>query len=329
MADLEVIYYDPKQPGSYSGVDKLYRGQTASTRKQVKQWLNGEDAYNSFHKPVCYHFPRNKVVVSAMDTQWDVDLMDMSRYRATNDGHGYILLAIDILSHYFGARPLKTKSAVEVRQAFNSVFAEGRKPNHIRSDRGKEFTNSLLARLFQANHVSYFSTNNEVKANYAERAIRTIKLRLSRYFSRHQTHRWVDILSDITSSYNHTYHRTIKRTPASVNVENQTDVRQIQYGMSPHKTDGPFKLQLGDMVHISHLRHTFQREYDERYTGEVFRVKSRRVRSGLNIYILEDLQQEELLGSFYELELQRVSIDPAGVFKVEKVLRPRKRRGQQ
>jgi len=327
MTELEVTYFDPKLPGSLGGVDKLYRSQKHATREEVRDFLKGEDAY-TLHKPVRYRFKRNKVVVSGIDFQWDADLMILSAQKASNDGFQYVLVATDILSHYAWTRPLKTKSGKEVSMAFQSIFQEGRTPDVLRTDKGSEFRNPQVSKVTHDAKVKHFVTQNEVKANYAERLIRTLKMKMNRYFTKKQTHRWVDILNDITDSYNHTYHRTIKRTPISVNHENESEVWKTQYHVSPPKPDGAFKFKLGSYVRISHIRHTFQREYDERYTGEMFKVQSRRRRNGLNIYALEDINGEDITGSFYEPELQEIRADPNGIFKIEKILRSRKRRGK-
>ena len=329
MGEMEVKYYDPKEAGSYAGVDKLYRSLEKGDRKEVKKWLRGEDAY-TLHKPVRYKFPRNKVVVSGIDTQWDADLMDMSRYKTENEGHTFILLAVDILSHYVWTRALKNKSGASMVKAFQNIFAEGRQPLQIRTDKGTEFKNVLVRKLLAEHHIHFFVTNNEVKANYAERAIRTIKMKLSRYFTHKRTTKWIDVLQDVTESYNKTYHRTIKMKPIDVNEENQNVAWERQYGgPPPHKPDGPFKLDVGDYVRISHLRRSFQKEYDERYTGEIFRVVSRTVRAGLNIYRLKDFLDEEVEGTFYEPELQHIIADPAGVFNIDHVIRSRKRKGHE
>ena len=322
---MEATYYDPKHAGSLGGIDKFYRGQGHATRKEVYDWLQGEEAY-TLHKPVRYRFKRNKVVVSGIDAQWDADLMEMTQQ--PDDGFNYVLVTIDILSHYAWTRPLKTKTGKEVSQAFESIFAEGRVPQKMRTDRGKEFSNKLCQQTFDKHNVKHFLTNNEVKANYAERVIRTLKLRLKCYETWKQTHKWKDVIVDITTSYNNTYHRTIKRTPSSVTKENQAEVWMVQYGgPRRHNADGPFKFKEGDYVRISHLRRTFQREYDERYTGEIFKVATRRVRGGLNVYTLIDFQNETVAGTFYEPELQRITTDPQGVYKVERVIHSRKRRG--
>jgi hypothetical protein len=304
-------------------VDTFSRGQRSKKKDEVQEWLQGEDAY-TLHKPVRYKIKRNKVVVSGIDYQWDADLMDMTQQ--PDDGYHYVLVATDILSHFAWTRPLKTKTGKEVSKAFFSIFAEGRRPIKLRTDHGTEFTNKLSQQMFREHGVDHFLTNNEVKANYAERLIRTLKLRLNRYSTHKQTRKWKEIIGDITSSYNNTYHRTIKRKPSSVTVDNQAEVWKVQYG-GTLKPDGRFKLKEGDNVRISHLRRAFQREYDERYTGEVFKVKSRRKRGGLNIYTLEDFLGEDIEGTFYEPELQLIRVDPSGVYKIEKVLRTRKRKG--
>lgn len=328
MDDLEVKYYTASHPGSYAGPDKIYRSQTEASRKQVRKWLSGEDAY-TLHKPIRYHFPRNRVVVSTMDSQWDIDLASMVNYTKSNDGYSYFLLAVDILSHYVWTRALKTKKAEEVAKAIESIFAEGRTPDAIRSDPGGEFIGKVFKRTMDKAGVHHFVTHNEVKANYAERSIRTIRLRISRFFTRKQTNRWIDVLPEITKSYNNTYHRTIKRKPASVSKENASEVWEIQYGGPGFKPDGAFKLELGDPVRISHLRGAFQREYSERWTGEIFKVRARRVRGGLNIYELDDWLGQTISGTFYEPELQKITADPTGIFKIDKILRKRKRKGHE
>lgn len=329
MVEVERGYYDPKQPGSFAGVDKWYRHQSERSRRQVKDWLRSEDAY-TLHKPVRYNFPRNKVVVGYIDHQWDCDLVSMQGYIKSNDGFAFILVATDILSHYCWTRALTKKTADEVVKALSSIFSEGRVPTYMRTDMGGEFTGARVQRFLTDNNVKHFvAYNTETKANYVERLNRTLKLRMSRYFTHKQTVRWIDILQDVTYSYNHTFHRTIGRTPVSVNRENQAEVWEKQYGDTIAHNDPPYAFKVGDTVRISHIRRAFQREYDERYTGELFKVKTRTVRAGLNIYSLEDFHAEPLKGTFYEKELQKVTADNATLYKIEKVIKSRKRRGQE
>ena len=59
-------------------------------------------------------------------------------------------------------------------------------------------------------------------------------------------------------------------------IDNAVETWKIQYedGDTPSQKDKDFTLTINSFVRISHLRKAFQREYDERYTGEIFRVKS-------------------------------------------------------
>ena len=86
---------------------------------------------------------RNRVVVFVIYDQWDVDLMDMTKYSKYNCGYNFILVAIDIFSKYVWLRPLKTKRGEYVMKALSNVFAEGRPSNRIIIDKGQEFRSRL------------------------------------------------------------------------------------------------------------------------------------------------------------------------------------------
>ncbi len=327
MADLGVKYYDVKHPGAFSGIDKFYRSQTDATRREIADWTKGEESY-TLMKPVRYRFPRNQVVVSGMDWQWEVDLMDMITYKDDNDGYSYILVAVDVLSHFAWSEPLKTKSGREVAKVFRSIFKGGRVPSTIRSDKGTEFTGVLTQKVFKEFKIKHFVTHDVTKANYIERFIRTQRLRIGRYFNYKETHRWIDEIQHFTDAYNATYHRTIKRAPRDVDHQNEADAWLTQYGTPRHLPDQKdFKFQVGAYVRIAHLRRTFQKEQQHRWTTEVFKIKSRAVKGGLNVYTLDDFLGDPLEGALYEPELQEVTIDPAGVFKIDETIRSRKRRG--
>ena len=43
------------------------------------------------------------------------------------------------MSRYVWTVPLCTKSAVEIVKAFKTIFKDGRKPTHIRTDKGSKY----------------------------------------------------------------------------------------------------------------------------------------------------------------------------------------------
>ena len=128
-------------------------------------------------------------------------------------------------------------------------------------------------------------------------------------------------LSQLLESYNHTWHRSIKRTPAEVNDNNAQDVWQTLYGTLVKKKER-YKFLVGDHVRLSKLKRTFEKGYLPNWTTELFRINKRM--KGPK-YKVVDLHGEEIQGTFLEPELQKVTVKEDQLYKVEKVL---KRRGK-
>jgi len=339
---LASIYYDPKHPGSYSGPTKLLQvvrqeGKHKIGLGRIKKWLSAQETY-TLHRSVQHKIKRNKVIVEGLDDQWDMDLMDMTSIAKYNQDYKFVLLAIDIFSRYVWVEALKTKQAKDVLDGLKIIFEKGRIPFKIRTDKGGEFTNGLMKTFLKDKGVVHFVTHNEVKANYAERAIKTIKGRVFKYFSEKQTYKYTDKLQDFVYSYNHTQHRSIKMAPNDVNPANEASLWQQQY-VQPYikaaqkvKTEQTkkktrrrkkkkFKFKEGDTVRVSFLREPFSREYHQKWSGEVFTITKRFLRKDLPIYRLKDHAGDVVQGTFYQPELQKVIFDKDQKFKVEKVLK--------
>ena len=335
MDELELKYFDPSQPGSFSAVDKFFRGQNEkASRKQVKTFLKGQDAY-TFHVPVRYKFPRNRVVVSGMNQLCDSDLLSMQNLAGENDGFSWILTLIDVFSKFAYCEALKSKSSQEVTEAFRRILVrakeDGRRFYQLRTDLGSEYKNFRFQKLMREFSISHFFTwNQEIKSNIAERFQRTLKLKLSRIMTKRRSGKWVDVLQEVIHSYNHTYHRSIEMTPANVTegkVEQEVWRNLYESDPQPVKQDGIYKFDVGDTVRLSHTAKVFRREFHQRWTTEVFRVSSRKRRGPYNIFTISDLNGEELKGSFYSWELQLISIDLSGSFQIDHVIRTKKTRG--
>ena len=67
------------------------------------------------------------------------------------------------------------------------------------------------------------------------------------------------------------------------------------------------------------------REYSEKWTGELFKIDTRFRREGVPVYTILDWDGERVDSTFYEPELQPVTIDPTTEYRVEKILKRRVR----
>lgn len=86
-----------------------------------------------------------------------------------------------------------------------------------------------------------------------------------------------------------------------------------------------FKFKIEDNVRISQLKHAFQRDYQQKWTGEFFKVSTRYKRGGIPVYNVKDLDDDPVEGTFYESELQKVTKTGAVLYRIEKVLKKRRR----
>ena len=67
------------------------------------------------------------------------------------------------------------------------------------------------------------------------------------------------------------------------------------------------------------------REYSQKWTGELFKIDTRFRREGVPVYTILDWDGERVDSTFYEPELQPVTIDPTTEYRVEKILKRRVR----
>ena len=144
-----------------------------------------------------------------------------------------------------------------------------------------------------------YSTHNEGKSVVAGRVIRTLKRKIYKYMTSISKHVYIDKLDDIVNAYNNTYHRTIKMKPIDVK-----DNTYIDFGKEINDKDPKFKV--GDHVRISKYKSIFAKGYTTNWSVEIFMIK--KVKNTVPwSYVINDLNGEEIIGTFYEKELQKTN----------------------
>ena len=155
-----------------------------------------------------------------------------------------------------------------------------------------------------------YSTHNEGKSVVAERFIRTLKSKIYRYKTSISKNMYIDKLDDIVDEYNNMYHTTIKMKPADV-----TDNTYINADKKINYKDPKFKV--GDRVRISKYKNIFAKGYMPNWSEEVFVIK--KVKNTVPwTYVINDLNGEEIIGTFYEKELQKTNQEEVRIEKVIK-----------
>ena len=314
------IAKDPKYDGYQRGlafmVYKFFDSKVASPDKKsigsgAKLTSQIEQLAEELHKPIIRKFKKRKVYSAFKDNIWGADLADMQLLSKYNKGIRFLLGAIDIFSKYAWVVPLKDKKGISIAKAFQIILKQSnRKSNKIWVEKGSEFYNAYFEKWLRDNNIAMYSTHNEGKFVVAERFIRTLKSKIYKYMTSISKNVYIDKLDQIVDEYNNTYYTTIKMKPDDVK-----DNTYINADKEINNKDPKFKV--GDHVRISKYKNIFAKGYMPNWSEEVIDIK--KVKNTVpRTYVINDLNGEEIPGTFYEKELQKTNQEE---FRIEKVIR--------
>ena len=221
-------------------------------------------------------------------------------------GFRLLLCVIDIFS----------KCAWVIVNAFQKILKQSdrseakskwRKPNKIWVDKGSEFYNNSFKKWLKDNDIEMY---NEGKSVVAERLIRTSKNKIYKYITSISKNVYINKLDEIVDEINNTYHRTIKMKRFDVKDNTYIDFEKEINDKDP-------KIEVGDHVRISKYKHIFAKGYTPNWSEEVF-VISKIKNTVPWTYVINDLNGEEIIGAFYEKELQKTNKKE---LKIEKMIK--------
>ena len=288
--------YDGCQRGLASMVYKFFdKKSMGSGFKKLKN--SSSILADELHKPIIKKFDKRKVYSQFKDNIWGVDLADMQSLSRKNKGIKYLLYVIDLYSKYAFVIPLKDKKGISIANAFNKIIKQSnRKPNKIWVDQGGELYNNVFEKWLSDNDINMYSMYNEGKSVVTERFIRTLKNKLYKHMTATGKNIYYNVLDDVVNKYNNTKHSTIKMKP--MDVKNNKRVYIYEHNEEHNRFNG------GDRVRISRYKNIFAKGYASNWSSEIFIVDE------INdtvpyTYNLKDLNDEEVIGSFYDKESQK------------------------
>ena len=121
---------------------------------------------------------------------------------------------------------------------------------------------------------------------------------------------YIDKLDDVVHKYNNKNHRAINMKP--IDFKGNT---YIDLGKEVNDNDPKFKV--GDYVRISKYKNIFAKGYTPNCSEEIFVIKKIK-NTVLWTYVINDLNGEEIIGTFYEKELQKIDQQE---FRIEKLIK--------
>lgn len=299
------------------------------TKKKKKRWLASSNCAvcgsvkNSFikdppevveakelHRPVIKKFIKRRIIMKGLDNLWAADLLIMKQFARENNWYKYILNVIDCFSKFVWAEPLKKKDGAVVTTAFERILDRAIKDGHttpdlLHTDKGTEFKNKSFNNMLKKHSIKIYHTESEEKSAIIERYHRTLNNKLRVKFEVRNSHKWYDVLQELTDEYNkHDYHRTIKMRPTDVNKSNESDLLKMYQDLESKVPRKKPKFKIGDRVRITAHKVVFRNKYKQNWTSEIF-VITQILNTKPVTYEIEDLKGEEVIGGFYERELRK------------------------
>lgn len=129
----------------------------------------------------------------------------------------------------------------------------------------------------------------------------------------HRTRRYRPVLQQIVDAINNSHHRSLGLRPSEVGPQHRTYLRNRFYQRVARQNPKPkipfFAFEVGQLVRIKLTRAPFHVSYKDQYSPELFKVV-RRLRSTPPTYELATLENERIVGMYYEAELLHVTLRP-------------------
>ena len=120
----------------------------------------------------------------------------------------------------------------------------------------------------------------------------------------------IDKLDDIANEYSNTYRRTIKMKP--IDVKDNTYIN-----IDKEFSDKDLKFKVSDHVRISKYKKKLAKGYTPNWSEEIFVIQGIK-NTVLWTYVINDLNGEEIIGTFDEKESQKTNPEK---FEIEKVIK--------
>lgn len=264
MEELKEFYFNPRT--GLISAEKIFKKLNKKISLAViKDFIKKQESYQIM-KPKMNKVIYKSINVYSINNQWQIDLIDLSKYSKWNSGFKFLLCSVDVYSRkaYVVAMKSKTDTAEGISQVFSIE-----KPILIQSDNGTEFLNKVFQNLLKINNVRHITVNvgDHNRQGIVERFNKTIEGLISRYQESRNTNRYIDVLEDLVYNYNNSYHRGIEDIPQKMHHTNPNK-GFIKYHV--YFTD----IKKGDSVRILLEKTTFSKGYEPKFSKSIYTVTS-------------------------------------------------------
>lgn len=313
---LKKLYYEDGNVVSRDALYDLARQEDKRIkRRQVEKWLNNQMLHQLTKKR-----PKQTAVSSFVPSKpfsiYALDLIDMQKYSAHNDGYNWILNIMDVFTKYLWSIPLEDKTLSTIIKEMKKLFRKPnwRKPTVMLSD--NEFNKEEYIDFMKDSDIKpLFTIAGNPQSNGAiERLNRTLKEQIRKDFAikNNLNDQWHSQLPRLVRAYNKRKHNTIGMSPIqAMKPENLEIVKsRIEDKKLSNNFDGNDKdLNVGDKVRVLLEKNKFKGNLFN-WSREVFTIrqktKPRNPKQRIKYKVMAS-DGEPLTGFFNGSQLQKIN----------------------
>lgn len=249
------------------------KGITGVRQKDIAEFIKEQEVAQLHKKPP--KAQETPITTSDKEIDFQMDLLDLSKYARQNDGHHWILLVIDIFDRKVAAIPLKNKEASTTLVGLKEAFRQLGNPRRVVSDSGSEFKGAV-DKFLASNSIIHYKTEPQYHnvLGVVDRMSQTLKSMIQRTITASGSVRWIDSLDQLIKNYNDTPHSGLGGLSPQEGSENVTEVRDLTHDkVVASKEKHTVTLSVSDHVRIMKRKQTVgHKGYEIRYSIKVFTI---------------------------------------------------------
>ena len=224
---------------------------------------------------------RTQLRITAPPYSFQIDVIELPKYKRSNNGTAKFLLVVDILSRKAFAYPLASGSMDSIMKAYETFIVEADHPiNSVAGDAFfdnkafKDLTETLGARVYTDVAKDDHITSQGDKLGILDRTTRTIKRYIQKHMLAYNTTKWTEFLPDILELYNNSPHSAHKNATPNEVYDDEMYLKGLYNAQRSQNKQVNMEFKEGDKVRLMKGKVTFEKE-KQTYSTEVHTVEGR------------------------------------------------------
>jgi hypothetical protein len=222
---------------------------------------------------------KDKLVITAPPYSFQIDIIELTKFKTTNNGIYRFLLCVDIISRKAFAYPLKSGKMTEILNQYEQFIKDV--GEQIHSVAGDDFFNNAIFQTYNdelgITVITGVAKDDHLtpqgnKLGIVDRLTRTIKNYIEKYMLENETTKWTKFLPKIVDLYNNTPHRAHNSYSTPQEVYDDEDYGQKLFeGQFKKNEKIVMEFAPDDKVRLLLGKNKFQKE-SARYSTEIYKV---------------------------------------------------------